>query len=291
MTTQIDKAIIVSRAIYNAMGDERGLGILSEYRLTLMQRYFINSLRNQTDSDFTIYLIVGPENSETVNKIESLDWSNLNVNFMYSEESLADWKFSVEGSRNFGREADIGCPEDVVRKSDHPKTSIMARLDTDDWVAPGWIAHMKHMAATKPESHFLINYQVVGQGPDGRLYHFFNSYNQARTSPFIVLVQKESPRISPYEDTHLKMGQKFATVYNIPPSYVFMVIHRGNRRNRVYQLDRYFEDVEPWMERTKTVPVRQEKTIGKSAQGSDWRSRMLSNQDCFLNKQTIGAKL
>ena len=235
--------IIISRAVYYAMGDKKELGILTENRLDLMQRYFINSLQNQTDSGFVIYLVVGPENNETTTKIKSLNWYNLGINFIHSNGDLLEWKNSAEKSRNFGREIDQGCPEDLVRRADIPKTSIMARLDTDDWVTPGWIAHMKHMAATKPESHFLINYQVIGQALDGRLYEFFAPHSRERVSPFMSIVQKAEPRISPYEEAHFRMGKKFTTIYTIPPSYAFMVIHKGNRSNRFYKLDKFYEDI------------------------------------------------
>ena len=150
----------------------------------------------------------------------------------------------MEKSGNWGREIDPGCPEDIVRRIGHPKHTVMARMDNDDWVAPGWIAHMRHMAATKKEKRFLINYQVIGQASDGRLYKFFAIHNQHRTSPFIALVQKTNPQISPYEDVHLNMGAKFPTVYNISPSYVFMVIQGGNRSNRFYANDKFFGDFE-----------------------------------------------
>jgi hypothetical protein len=35
------------------------------------------------------------------------------------------------------------------------------------------------------------------------------------------------------------MGSLFNTVYTIPPSYAFMVVHGGNRSNQVYELDKF----------------------------------------------------
>jgi len=103
------------------------------------------------------------------------------------------------------------------------------------------------------------------------------------------LVQKEEPRISPYEDVHLNMGKLFAYVYNIQPSYVFMVVHEGNRSNRVYKLDRYFEDIEEKLElrnqalvKTKIEPIKVVKqipkliSIKKPIRGSNWRARMVN---------------
>ncbi|MBU2685872.1 MAG: glycosyltransferase, partial [Gammaproteobacteria bacterium] len=223
---------IISRSIYESMGAGKGLGVLTEHRLSIMQKYFINSLKNQTDQDFVIHLIVGPEDNETTKRIKLLDWTGLNINFIYSNEDLSVWKDAVAKSNNFGREIDNGCPEWIVKNSNHPRTSIMARLDTDDWVAPGWIAHMKYLTKTTPLSHFLINYQIIGQWTDGRLYNFNAAHTKARTSPFIVLVQKAEPRISPYEDLHLRMGGKFSLVHTIPPGYAFMVVHGENRSNR-----------------------------------------------------------
>ena len=263
---------IISRAIYNTIGNDLGIGTLSEHRLDLMQRYFINSLRNQTDLGFTLYIAVSSSNSEATARIKALDYGNLDVEFIYIEDDLSDWKSSVQVSNNWGREIDKGCPEALIRSHGHPKASIMARLDIDDWVAPGWVAHMKHMAVTKSEIRFLINYQVIGQGSDGRLYKFFAPHNRGRSSPFLVLVQKEEPRISPYEDVHLNMGKLFDSVYNIHPSYAFMVVHGENRSNRLYQKDKYFGDIEERREISKVSKV------SKPIQKTNWQVRIAQVQ-------------
>lgn len=275
----LNKVIIISRAIYNYMGEDRDIGILTEERLSLMQRYFINSLNNQTDMDFILYLIVGDHENDTTRRIESLDWGKINIQFIYTNGDLSEWKSSIMGSKNWGQEKHNGSPESIVRRVEHPQSNIMARLDTDDWVAPGWIAHIKYIAKTKPESHFLINYQIIGQAKDGRLYNFHASHTYARTSPFIALVQKTFPRISPYEESHLKMGSKFSTVYTIPPAYAFMVIHDGNRSNRIYGLDTYIGDSEGQISMNKFVPMIKEKRPKKPmdeqlVQRSDWRARI-----------------
>ena len=267
---------IISRAIYNTIGNELGIGILSEQRLNLMQRYFINSLRNQTDSNFTLYIFTGASDNEATKRIKALDYGDLNVEFIHIEDDLSEWKSSVDTSNNWGREVDKGCPEMLVQSHGHPKATIMARLDIDDWVAPGWIAHMKHMAITNPETHFLINYQVIGQAPDGRLYKFFAPHNRGRTSPFIALVQKEEPQISPYQDTHLNMGKLFASIYNIQPSYVFMVVHDENRSNRLYKGDKYFEEIQAKKETSKVISIKQVKQGKQKSQvtGTNWQARI-----------------
>uniref|UniRef100_A0A6M3XCW6 Putative glycosyltransferase n=1 Tax=viral metagenome TaxID=1070528 RepID=A0A6M3XCW6_9ZZZZ len=274
----MNRVFIISRAIYNTMGTQKGIGILSEDRLAIMQRYFVNSLKNQTDQDFILYLIVGGYENETTKRIEALDWGNITVQYIYTDGNLDEWKNAVRQSRNWGQEKDIGCPEDIVRKCGHPQANIMARLDTDDWVAPGWIAHMKYLAKTTPVSHFLINYQIIGQWTDGRLYNFNAAHTKARTSPFIVLVQKTDPRISPYEDLHLRMGSKFSLVHTIPPGYAFMVVHGENRSNRFYKNDTYIGGTDLVGSGPKVIPIKSiEKSqvyIDNTISGTDWRARI-----------------
>jgi len=230
---------IVSRAIYNEVGPLHDVGVIDQKHLDMMQKNFINSLKAQTDPNFALYLAVGPEDREATKAIKALDWSGLNITFLYTSGDLTVWKNSIERSRNWARETDKGSPEDVAKSLDYPRTSIMARVDIDDWVAPGWVAHMRYLANTMKERRFLINYQVFGQAPDGRLYEFYAPHFKARTSPFIAIVQKDEIVTDIYESVHLKMGTYFDTVYTIPPSYTFMVVHGGNRSNQVYELDKF----------------------------------------------------
>ena len=230
---------IISRAIYNDIGPLHAVGIIDQKYLDMMQRNFINSLKAQTDQEFKLYLAVGPENCNATKAIKNLDWSGLNITFLYTSGDLTQWKDSIKKSKNWARETDKGSPEDIIKSLDYPRTSIMARIDIDDWVTPGWVAHMKFMANTMSERRFLINYQVFGQAPDGRVYSFYAPHTKNRTSPFIAIVQKDEITTDVYETVHLRMGDHFDVVYTIPPSYAFMVVHGGNRSNQVYELDSF----------------------------------------------------
>jgi hypothetical protein len=55
----------------------------------------------------------------------------------------------------------------------------------------------------------------------------------------MAIVQKDKITVDLYETVHLRMGSLFDTVYTIPPSYVFMVVHGGNRSNQVYEPDNF----------------------------------------------------
>ena len=230
---------IISRAIYNKVGPLHAVGTIDQKHLDMMQSNFINSLKAQIDKDFTLYLAVGSEECEATKKIKELDWSGLNINFLYTSGDLSQWESSIVKSRNWARETDGGSPEDIAKSLDYLRTSIMARIDIDDWVAPGWVTHMKYMARTMKEKRFLINYQVFGQAPDGQVYEFYAPHSRGRTSPFIAIVQKDKITTDIYETVHLRMGELFDTVYTIPPSYAFMVVHGGNRSNQVYEADKF----------------------------------------------------
>ena len=279
-----DATSVITRAIYAKLGNEVGPGILSPTRLRHMQSLFIRSLANQTDKDFTLYIMVGDESNETTKAIESLDWEDLNVKFLYTISDTSPWKKSIKESKNWGREHDEGCPEDIARKFGHPMSTIMARLDNDDWVAPGWIAHMKHMALTKHEENFLINYQVISQGPDGRLYRFFAPHNPKRVSPFLAVVQKKDPKITPYADIHLNMGKFFDVTYTIPPAYTFMVIHGENRSNRIYEDDVALDGVR-YCAFTQVKKPKVKKQKPKQIPKDSWRSRIIES-DCYKINQS-----
>jgi GT2 family glycosyltransferase len=287
---------IISRAIYDSVGVVANLGIITESRLKLMQRNFIDSLKHQSDKDFTLLLVVGAKGNVATEAIESLDWGHLNVKFIYTSGDLTDWRKSIVESKNWGKETDKGCPEDIIRNLEYPITPITARMDIDDWVAPGWIAHMKHMAATIKEPRFLINYQVFGQAPDGQIYKFYAPHVKSRTSPFIALVQKEPPLINIYEKLHPRMGDLFDSVYTIPPSYAFMVIHDGNRSNQVYQMDQFLymkeqdDRIQP-----NHAPNQSSQSIQRPIHSRvnklSWRDKIQmttqpTDQDRFISKQS-----
>jgi len=228
---------IVSRAIYREVGDIHAVGVIDEKHLTMLQDNFINSLKQQTDKEFKVYLAVGPEECEATERIKNLDWGNLDITFLYTSDDLSLWKASIKKSHNWAKETDVGSPEYITKYLEYQRTSIMARIDIDDWVAPGWVAHMKYMANTMKEDNFLINYQIFGQAPDGQIYTFYAPHAENRTSPFIAIIQKKEITVDIYETVHLRMGDLFDTIYTIPPSYAFMVVHGENRSNQVYEKD------------------------------------------------------
>jgi len=274
--------LIITRAIYERLGSSPDLGTLDPDRISMFQSNFINSLKAQTNKEFTIYVFVSSLNNEATQLIQSLDWTGLDVNYLPTTENLKEWKRSSSVSQNSGREIDSGCPEDLARRFGHPTAPIMARLDIDDWVAPGWVSHMKYMASKISDSRFLINYQVIGQAPDGRLYRFFAPHTRKRVSPFLSIVQREDPIVSPYEDLHLKMGSFFENIYTVPPSYAYMVVHGNNRSNRLYDGDSFIGNPDnmvanPNKETPKVINMHSRSPHKFSLQKNDWRSRILNS--------------
>jgi hypothetical protein len=234
----------------------------------------------QTDQDFTLYIITGPAYCEATRVIESLDYGNLNKQFIHTETDLSEWRSSINESGNWGHEHDEGCPEVIARNANYPLTTIMARIDIDDWVTPGWIASMKYLATNIDKESFLINYQVIGHGLDGRNYKFFAPHLSHRTSPFLSLVQKGNNKINPYADVHLKMGKLFNTVVTIPPAYCFMVVHGENRSNRIYDEDKYLEDIAieklGKFQLISNDPLKVSNYLLQGVRNSSWKQRIAS---------------
>lgn len=274
---------VITRAIFTHCSDIVEVGSLTPKRLSMMQTNMINSLRAQSDPDFDLCIICGPEHCDATKAIKSLDYGTLRVSFIYNETDLSQWKDSISESSNWGREVDEGCPEVIAKHSNHPLSTIMARMDIDDWVTPGWIASMKHLSVYEDDESFIINYQVIGQGPDGRLYKFHAPHVKHRTSPFLALVQKGDEKLSPYEDVHLNMGKLFERCITIQPSYCFMVVHGENRSNRLYQFDNYFEDIAT--DRPRVIPAKLTESpiqitqrILKAAPRNSWKQRIVKQQ-------------
>lgn len=293
------QTIIVSRAIYSKIGPFHDIGTIDEKHISMLQSNFIDSLKHQTDKDFIIYLALGPGDCEASKRIKSLDWGNLNIKFLHSYDALDQWKSSIDKSRNWGRETDIGSPEHIAKSLDYKRTSIMARMDIDDWVAPGWVAHMKHMANMMKDKRFLINYQVFGQAPDGQVYKFYAPHTKKRTSPFIAIVQKDEIKTDIYETVHLRMGDLFETVYTIPPSYTYMVVHGGNRSNQVYQMDEFSyikeqdDNTTPIQSQNQPIDLSKpskpttKKPIKLKVNKLSWRDKLqTTDQDRFISKRT-----
>jgi len=229
---------IISRAIFDQLGETANIGILTPYRKDLIQRYFINSLKAQIDTGFNIQLVVGPKGNEATKAIENLDWGSLNVDFLYSN-GLDLWRESVKRSGNKAIEAADGTPEMLVRQSGHKLTSTMIRMDTDDWIAPGFISHVRYVEQTTALSSFLINYQVIGQDDDGKLFNIYHQFDLNRISPFFAIIQHQEPRKSPYAKCHLYMHELFQHIATVPPGYCYTVIHDENRINKMNDKDKY----------------------------------------------------
>ena len=210
----------------------KGMGKLSEDRLKLTQRYFISSLKNQTDPDFKLFMFVGDENNETSKRIKGLDWGDLDVEFIHIPGGIPIKDFNV-GRQRWTPEGFDRSPEGLIRSHGHPMSSIMMRVDSDDWFVPGLIAHIKRTAEEIKDSDFIINYRITIQDKFGLLYKFHSPHTRDRTSAYIVLVQRGEQKKSPYETNHTKMGRRFPAVYSVPPGYIFVVIHAENRINKL----------------------------------------------------------
>ena len=207
---------VITRAIYSEESpEERRTGsafggggwALTPHRLHLMEKNWLSSLKNQVDKDFSIHLLVGPVRKP----FEDLPWGSLDVHFhKVGDEKLRTW----------------------LNKHWVP-SRVQARLDTDDRVSPGWIAHMRHYLATYKSKAFLIHYEPLIEGPDGLLsYHpMYHGKNRKKTSCFLSMVDRKPSRgRHPYMDVHTRMKNHVAgDVVRVGPGYTFLSVHGENK--------------------------------------------------------------
>lgn len=235
---------IISRAIFDKLSEVPDLGNLTSKRLELIQRYFINSLKNQTDKGFNIQMIVGPDGNEATEAIMNLDWSGLKITF-YPSTGLDEWRKSAAATGNNGHESISGTPEMIAKMAGYQLSPIMIRLDSDDWVAPGFIANVHNIIHENHSPYFIINYLPIIQDEEGLLYQSGTTFNSAQISPFFVMVQKGDKKINLYETCHFHMAKGFSQVITVNPGYCYTVIHEENRINKLLPNDKavsYFFD-------------------------------------------------
>jgi hypothetical protein len=90
-------------------------------------------------------------------------------------------------------------------------------------------------------------------------------------------VQKDKITIDLYETVHLRMGSLFNTVYTIPPSYAFMVVHGGNRSNQVYEPDKFVYIKETLDTMSGKPPMKNKHRIDhltRNVVGLTWRDKV-----------------
>ncbi len=197
---------VVTRAIYNTLDYEQDRSgdpwkegwVLTPDRVRLFENNYIRALNSQIDQDFQVCIIHGEELGPLPMILEHLKQKVIYVD-------------SFKGI---------------------PRTEIQARLDTDDWAAPGWTAHMRHLAGKRSEKRFLIHYEPFLQREDGMLAYHPRYHFKKIASCFLALVQKgvnKKKRIHIHSVDHPKMPRKVGKCVWVPPGYSFLVMHGDNK--------------------------------------------------------------
>lgn len=219
-----EKLLIITRFVYKELGDVPRYSVLTKQRLDILQSNFINSLKAQTNKNFSIIMYLASWDNPTAIATQNLDWNGLNVEFVYTDESLLR-----DGQRP--NESEEDSPAGLIRRFPHQMSPLMARLDSDDIVGPGWVSHIFHMYNSYP-GNFLINYLHYIQKQDGRLFYDAKLNGCNRATAFLALIQRNGEKVSPYMLNHMKMLNVFEKVYTVPPGYVFVSIHDSNNTSR-----------------------------------------------------------
>ena len=186
------KHIIVTRCNFTDRG-------LMEKYLNISKHTFIPSIKNQTNSNFTLGLLLNREFEEYLH-------SFLQIPFIpfYNMEEYINY---VKGNN----------------------IQIQTRHDIDDWMSPNYVAKLQE---TVNEYKNNVDSLLIHTQPKKLLYHEkeeknLSEYHNTRTSMFLTLYQKEVT----YTCYSLKHGQMYQICENIvklPVGYTKWVIHGNN---------------------------------------------------------------
>ena len=195
------KTIIVIRSRYQE---------ITPLRLELMQKYCINSLKQQTDKDFEIHILV---QSATADKIKSLNWGRLKVFFKEETPSIGWERYSAD-----------------LRKEYMRGPNIQIRMDNDDWVAPNFIERIRQ--AIGRHKNILVNFHPTKFLHHNRKsYYSQKHYSRDRVSMFFAIYQ-EKPEHWILDRQHGRMGSLFAKrIYVKQLGLCNIVIHSENVLN------------------------------------------------------------
>lgn len=169
-------------------------------------RRFLESLNNQTDKDFIVYILC----KELYGK------KGLESNIKLMQKECFDLDFEVRF-------------EDPVKY----KYEIEARIDNDDLVAPNYIERIRQLANINADT-FMINFQPVKLDEEtGKMYEHEQKYNYEGTSMFCVLVQKEDKKHYVYDRPHIKMAKEVGAVVMGGEGFCFLVCHKDNQLSKI----------------------------------------------------------
>jgi hypothetical protein len=175
--------------------------LIESYRLELMQKYFINSLKNQTCQNFNVVVcwdnLYGKKSHpDNLLRLKSLDWHSLEVHFV----------------------------DDLYFQND-----ITVRCDSDDTLESNFVEYLNNVK----EDNVLINFKPFKRYiKTGELVKHERDYNHNCASMFLALIQRGKKTKHVYERPHCAMAKFVNNVITVPEGYVYLNIHDINMTSK-----------------------------------------------------------
>jgi hypothetical protein len=189
-----DKKIsIITRICYETLIDD--------YRLELMQKYFIQSLKEQTCKDFNVVVcwdnLYGKKSHpDNLEKLKALNWSGLEVHFV----------------------------DDLYYQND-----ITVRCDSDDSLA---IIFVEYLSGLR-DDNLLVNFKPLKRyvGTNKTVKHE-RDYNHICASMFLALIQRGEKLKHVYDRPHCEMAKHIGNVLTVTEGLVCLNIHESNMTSK-----------------------------------------------------------
>lgn len=179
----------------------------------VMKDVYIPSVANQTNKDFTLYLIVNEQHKKFL-----------------EDEFL---KHGLKIKTIVGK-----AKQYTYHIRDNP-IEIQTRHDCDDWMAPTYMEEIRVACEEKAKTSesFLVQAQPTKMDYLTKEEYGMHPYHETRVSMFVSLYQK-SGNISILAHSHTQFYTHVPTVYSLKDGLVKWVIHGNNTEGTITDQDR-----------------------------------------------------
>jgi hypothetical protein len=178
----------------------------------VMKDVYIPSVANQTNKDFTLYLIVNEQHKKLL------------------EDEFLKYGLKIETIVGKAKQYTY-----YIRKN---PIEIQTRHDCDDWMAPTYMEEIRANCEEKAKTSdaFLVQAQPKKMDYFTKREYDMHPYHETRVSMFVSLYQKNGT-ISILEHSHTQFYTLVPTVYSLNDGLVKWVIHGNNTEGTITDLD------------------------------------------------------
>lgn len=184
-------------------------------RLKIFQEQLLNSLNNQTNQNFELWVRCNKEHEHLIKelnpRIQTFQYKKIGEPHPKYAKRPALEPFDTQGFENY---------------------DVLTRLDTDDSVREDFVARIQEEYNKSSGVPTILSFLPYRKDlKTGELYRSKkNPYSNTKTTAFLSFL---NPTQFIYKDSHLRMWKYADETITIPEGYAFIGIHQNNSTTRI----------------------------------------------------------